>query len=208
MEKRWQKSELAHLKRYATSKSVEELAQRFHTDAATVVRKLEDLGLDSGKGGLEVSEQEVLATFEEAIAALHRHEWQQAAELFETVVVTSDRRQLRDRAQQYLETCRRHEAEAAAAQEDPFLQAVYEKNRGEYRAALELCRRHGTDDGDGRFTYLLASLQALTGEPDAALKTLASAIELDSRNRVHAYHDPDFETLRGREELARLLAAG
>jgi len=206
MEKRWQKSELAHLKRHAEDKSVEDLAQRFHTDTVTVERKLEELGLGAGMGGSEVSEQEVLASFEEAIAALHRHDWQRAAGLFEEVIATSDRRQLRDRAQQYLETCRRHEH--AGALEDPFLQAVYEKNRGDYLAALAVCHDHGTNDGDGRFTYLLASLQALTGEPDAALTTLATAIELDSRNRVHAYHDPDFEAIRGREEFARLLAAG
>lgn len=206
MEKRWQKSEIAHLRRHAKSKSVEDLAQRFHTDTATVERKLEELGLGADQGGAQVSEQEVLATFEAAIAALHHHEWQEAAELFEEVVATSDRRQLRDRALQYLETCRRH-APTAETPEDLFLQAVYEKNRGDYRAALTVCQQHDGDD-DGRFAYLLASLQALTGEADSALATLASAIELDSRNRVHAYHDPDFEALRGREEFARLLAAG
>ncbi len=45
MEKLWSKTEITHLKRYAGKQSLEELAQRFHTDSEAVRRKIEELGL-------------------------------------------------------------------------------------------------------------------------------------------------------------------
>ena len=201
MEKRWSKTEIAHLKRHAADKSLEELAQKVHTDTETVRRKLAELGLTRA-GGSELDNE--LERFNKAVELFHNKQWKAARTELEGVIAGSDTLELVDRAHQYLGICRRH-TDPAPEWEDPYLHAVFEKNEGRLEDALRICEKHA--DRDERFTYLLASLRALVGEPETAIEHLAEAIRLEPKNRVHAYHDPDFADLRGREEFAKLLAS-
>jgi tetratricopeptide (TPR) repeat protein len=141
----------------------------------------------------------VLVTFHKALEALHGRNWAQAAGLFESVIQETDVPELRERARQYLAACRLQEQKAQGEQpspdEDPYLRAVYEKNRGNYAAALDLVKKNGGDK-DERFAYLAASIHAAEGRKDEAAKTLTRAVELNAKNRVHAFHDPDFADLR------------
>jgi len=141
----------------------------------------------------------VLAKFNKALETLHDKSWAKAAQLFESVVQESDVPELRERARQYLSACRLQEqkakGDAPTADEDPYLRAVYEKNRGNYAAALELIKKNGGEK-DERFTYLAASIHAAEGRKDEAAKALTRAVELNAKNRVHAFHDPDFAELR------------
>lgn len=201
MQKRWSKAEIAHLKRHAKSDSLDELADKLHTDVETVRRKLADLGLTT-QG--EPQDAEALEHYSKSLELLFAKKYSQAAELLEKAVAAADDRQLADRARQSLEICRRHLAKETD-DGDPYLKAVYEKNRGNLETALEICRSAGKEDEDERFAYLLASLLSLSGESDRALEHLETAIRLEPRNRVHAYHDPDFEELRGQDEFKSLV---
>ncbi|RMH22916.1 MAG: hypothetical protein D6696_02245 [Acidobacteria bacterium] len=202
MEKRWQKSEIAHLKRHGKSKSVEELAQRLHTDPETVQRKLEELGLVEGAARREADDPAV-GLYEQALGLIYDKKWAKAAKLLEQVIEESDARQLRDRARQHLAICRRQTAKPVR-NEDAYFQAVVEKNRGNLKAALALCDGAAADDE--RFAYLAAAIHARMGSAEEALAQLAVAIRLEPKNRVHAYHDPDFEPLRQEEASAAALA--
>ncbi|HSN85590.1 MAG TPA: hypothetical protein VL025_02480 [Thermoanaerobaculia bacterium] len=150
----------------------------------------------------------VLDAFNRALEALHAKSWSTAAELLESVIQQSDLPEMRERARQYLAACRLQEAkskpEAPSPDEDPFLRAVYEKNRGNYAAALDLVKKNGSEK-DERFAYLAASIHALEGRRDEAARTLSRAVELNSKNRVHAFHDPDFSELRGDPEHRQLF---
>ena len=64
------------------------------------------------------------------------------------------------------------------------------------------------DRGLATTIYLAASLKALDGDAEQALELLARAIELEPRNRVHAYHDPDFRELRDADGFSSLLRSG
>jgi len=134
------------------------------------------------------------------LQALQQKDWPKAAELFESALAQSDRSDLSARARQFLASARQQMAEKPAAKEkeegDPFLRAVFEKNRGDLAAALDLCRREGREQKDERFAYLAASIHAVEGRLEEAVQALSRAIELNPRNRVHAYHDPDFADLR------------
>jgi tetratricopeptide (TPR) repeat protein len=146
-------------------------------------------------------DEPALDTFTQGLQALHQKSWAKAAELFETALEQSDRADLSARARQYLATARQQMAETSSrgpqpGAEDPFLQAVFEKNRGDLAAAMDLCRKDGRDQKDERFAYLAASIHAVEGRLDEALPALSRAIELNPKNRVHAYHDPDFAELR------------
>lgn len=203
MEKRWQKTEIAHLKRYAKSKTAEELAKRMHTDPATVRRKLKELGLGEG-ATVKVGDDPVVADYEKGLEHLHAKRWAKAQACFATVVDATDSRQLRDRARQYQAICQQY-LEEPAAPEDPYLMAVIEKNRGDFAAAHALCPADAAD-GDQRYAYLLASMAALEGNAEDAIALLQTAIRLEPKNRVHAFHDPDFESLRTEDAFTQLLA--
>ena len=144
-----------------------------------------------------------LDAFTRALDAFHKKDWAKATELLESVLAESDRPDLSARARQYLVSSRQKLEETAGAKGkakgedgDPFLRAVIEKNRGDAAAALELCRQGGRDQKDERFAYLAASIHAAEGRTEEAVQGLSRAIELNPKNRVHAFHDPDFAELR------------
>lgn len=144
------------------------------------------------------------------LAALQRQEWPKAAELLEKAVATADRPELRERARQFLAACRQKaQAEggkpAKGADADPYLQAVYEKNRGNFRTALEICRRGGREQKDERFAYLSASIHAAENRTEEAAQALAKAVELNPKNRIHAFHDSDFAELRKNRDYRALF---
>ncbi len=206
MAKRWSKAEIAHLKRHAKKQSVEELAQRFHVATDAVRRKLEELGLGATEAGSDAADA-AIGDFSKALELVHGHKWQQAAKLLEKVIAETEEVRISDRARQYLEICRLRLDKDKTQDSDPYLHAVFEKNRGNLEGALKLCKKHGAADKEERYAYLMASIRALSGAEDEALELLKTAIRLDPKNRVHAYHDPDFEALQGRDEFAQLIQA-
>jgi tetratricopeptide (TPR) repeat protein len=205
MSKKWSQSEISYLKRFAASKRLDELAQRFEADPAQVRAKLLELGLGTKEGAAtEVRPDPLVADFEGGIKALYASDWAAAEELLGRVAAESDLLDLGGRARQYLAICRARRAETETAAEDPYLLAVFRKNRGEYAAALKLCDGKARSD-DERFLYLAASIHALEGRTAEAVRALTRAIELNPKNRVHAFHDPDFAKLREEREHARLF---
>jgi tetratricopeptide (TPR) repeat protein len=205
MSKKWSQSEINYLKRFAASKRLDELARRFEVDAAQVRAKLLELGLATKEGvGAGAEPDPLVADFERGLKALYAGDWAKAEKLLAKVVEESDLLDLAGRARQFLAICRARQAESAATTEDPYLLAVYRKNRGEYAAALKLCDGKARSD-DERFVYLAASIHALEGRTEEAFRALSRAIELNPKNRVHAFHDPDFAKLREEKEHAKLF---
>lgn len=142
------------------------------------------------------------------LAALQRQDWPKAADLLQKAVELADRPELRERARQFLAASRqRAQAEDAkpAKGVDPYLQAVYEKNRGNFREALEICRRGGREQKDERFAYLAASIYALENRAEEAAQALAKAVEMNPKNRIHAFHDSDFTELRKNRDYRSLF---
>ena len=156
-----------------------------------------------------------LEALTQGLAALQAKDWAKAVEHFERAVEQSDQSEVTDRARQFLTVSRQRAqgaeaktagAKGAAAEEpDPYLQAVYEKNRGNLQAALEISRKGGQDQKDERFAYLAASIHAVESRWDDATQALTRAVELNPKNRIHAFHDPDFAELRKNRDLRPLF---
>jgi tetratricopeptide (TPR) repeat protein len=155
-----------------------------------------------------------LEALSQGLAALQAQDWTQAVEHFERAVEQSDQPEVKDRARQFLTVSRQRArgsakpagGKGAAAEEpDPYLQAVYEKNRGNLAEALEISRKGGQDQKDERFAYLAASIHAVESRWDDAAQALARAVELNPKNRIHAFHDPDFAELRKNRDLRPLF---
>jgi tetratricopeptide (TPR) repeat protein len=215
MAKRWQKTELDYLKRHAEAKTTAELAKHLRVAPASVGAKLGELGLRAkpdapGKPAAAAPVDPQLALYEQGVRAMYRARWAEAVRCFTQVATASDEPGLAERARQQAAACEQKQAEQGAGHAeaaDPFLLAVYEKNRGDYEAALQICVRGGRQTRDERFAYLAASIHALREEHEAAQRLLDHSIELNPKNRVHAFHDPDFATLRERGEIADRLRA-
>jgi tetratricopeptide (TPR) repeat protein len=137
------------------------------------------------------------AVFEKGIKALYAKRWEAAAKLFEKVVADTDQRDLAERSRRFLAICERNLRGGSAQQaDDPFLLAVFEKNRGNFDEALAMCSRRGRQSKDERFAFLAASIWSLQGDFDKAVGLLETAIEHNPKNRVLAYFDSDFDELR------------
>ena len=150
-----------------------------------------------------------LDAFTEGLAALQGKNWAKAVEHLQKAVELADRSELRDKARQLLVIPRQKVAEqggkAKEPEVDPYLTAVYQKNRGDLQAALEISRKGGQDQKDDRFAYLVASIHAVEDRIEEAAQALAKAVELNPKNRIHAFHDPDFAELRKNRDYRPLF---
>lgn len=190
MAKEWSDKEITYLKRYAATKDVAELAERMETGEDDVRAKLSELKLSAKDGEGQASRlgnEPLLETYEKALKALYGGKRAEAEKLLHQVIEECDQPELTERARQILAASRAPEDDAPES-DDPFLLAVYQKNRGRYAEALELARKGGRSGKDERFAYLEASIHALEDRLDDAAGALDKAIELNEKNRVHAFH--------------------
>ena len=208
MGRRWKPAEITYLKRYAKGRTVGELSKRFRTKAAVVEAKLEELGLSAkdSVGPARLANDPQVIELEKGVKLLHAEKWKDAEKVFRKVAEKTDVASIAEQARRYAAVCveklkkgRRKKAT------DPFLQAVYERNRGNLDSALEICSRGGRRSKDERFAYLAAAIHAVREELDEAARFLELAIELNPGNRVHAHHDADFAALRSHPEHSALF---
>lgn len=158
----------------------------------------------------QAADDPALDAFTAGLAALNGKNWAQAVELLEKSVELADWPELRERARQLLVAARQKSGEAggkkASGEEaDPFLQAVFEKNNGNLKGALEIAQKGGRDQKDERFAFLVATIHAAEGRTEEAAQALTRAIELNPKNRVHAFHDPDFAEFRKNRDYRPLF---
>ena len=142
MAKRWKPQEITYLKRYAKVKFISELAERFRTQTEEVEKKLKVLQLASkdGRGYVQRPPDPLLGVYERGLKAMHRGNWREAAKSFERVVEESRETDLMGRARRNLRTCMEKLGKGGAKQDDdPFLTAVYERNRGNYEKSQAIC---------------------------------------------------------------------
>lgn len=202
----WKKEDVTYLKRYAKTRSLSELGDRFGKPTDAVEDKLKELHLASkdGRGYQEPWIDPAVSDFEAGLEAFHGGQIAKARKSFEKVVAEAEQPDLSARARVYLDLCDRQEQSDTADEADPYLQAVVAKNRGDFEEAMDLCTRGGRKGKDERFAYLAAAIHALRGEDEDAVAALQLAIDMEPKNRIHAYHDSDFDGLREHPEVVAL----
>ncbi len=206
MAKRWKTSEVSYLKRYAKIRTTAELADRFNVDADGVTDKLTELGLASKDSVAEIriEHDPLMKVYTQGTRALYGQKWRDAKKAFNEVLAKTDHPELRMGAQKYLEVCESNLNKPPAA-DDPFLLAVFERNRGNFDEALDLCSRGNRASKDDRFAYLASAIHAVQGDLEKAAGMLESAISLDPKNRVHACYDSDFDAMRAEADYAGMF---
>lgn len=208
MAKRWKSTEITYMKRYAPKRQLSELAERFKTDSETVEAKLTALGLAARDMVVapNLADDPKVQLFERAVKATYKKKWREAAKMLEQVRRETDLPSLAEQARRFLSVCEERLATDQPAV-DPFLEAVFLRNRGELDQALQVCLRSGRASKDERFAYLAAAIHAAQGDHAKAGEFLGKAIEADSRNRVVATRDEDFDSLRRDPDFSSLFAA-
>ena len=206
MAKRWKTQDITYLKRYAKIRTTAELAERFKIDADELTAKLTELGLASKDSVVEIriEHDPLMKVYTQGTRALYSKKWRDAKKAFTQVLAETDHPELRMGAQKYMEVCDQNLSKPPAA-DDPFLLAVFERNRGNLEEALDLCSRGSRASKDDRFAYLASAIHAVRGDLEKAAGMLESAISLDPKNRVHACYDSDFDALRAEAEYAGMF---
>lgn len=91
--------------------------------------------------------------------------------------------------------------------EDLYSHGVVLMNDGDYAAALEIFERAAAKaPKDEHISYVRAVALSLSGEDDAALQMLSTAIEANDVNRIYARNDPDFSSLSANPDFHELTA--
>jgi tetratricopeptide (TPR) repeat protein len=117
--------------------------------------------------------------------------------------------ELKDRCQMYIQTCQRQMEKPSLTfltPEEHYDYAVSQLNTGSYEDARQqfnniLVEHPGAD----YVFYGLAVLDAITGRTQDCLLNLAHAIELNSKNRLQARVDNDFQSMVDDPRFTELL---
>lgn len=155
---------------------------------------------------------EAVAVYERALAALQRHDYDEATTLLESVLKQyPDEKELHERVRLYLNICQRQAAPRAAAPstiEERLFASTLALNGGRYDEAIQHLRLVRDEDPDNDHAlYMLAVAHAQRGEHAEAIAHLERAIALNPDNRSLARTDPDLDPLRDDEAFVSALEA-
>jgi len=117
--------------------------------------------------------------------------------------------EFQERARMYVATCRRQLDQAHLAFQTPeerYDYAISQLNQGYYEEAREQFNGVISDDPRADYAfYGLAVLDSITGHSQDCLDNLARAIELNSKNRLQARSDNDFQSMVDDPRFTELL---
>jgi len=144
---------------------------------------------------------EAVALYERGLEALQRHDYRQAADLFQSVLRQyPEEKELHERVRLYLNICQRQAAPRESSPQtvdERLYAATLAINGGQYDQAISHLRLVRDEDPDNDHAlYMLAVAHAQRNEPAEAVAHLERAIALNPENRGLARNDPDLEPLR------------
>ena len=153
---------------------------------------------------------QAVGLFQEAMAALQRHDYQRATNGFNSLI---DRfpgeRALLERTRVYLALCERElqrRPPAPRTVEERLTAATAALNNDDDAMAERLVKSVLSDDERHDLAlYLMAAIEARRGDADKALAFLRQAVGVSPEVRAQARHDADFEILRGSDAFQALI---
>jgi outer membrane protein assembly factor BamD (BamD/ComL family) len=153
---------------------------------------------------------EAVALYERGLAALQNHDYNGAADIFESVLQQyGEEKELHERVRLYLNICRRQAAPREATPktvDERLYAATLSINGGRYDEAITHLRLVRDEDPDNDHAlYMLAVAHAQRGEITEGIAHLERAIALNPENRAVARQDPDLEPLRADDAFRSAL---
>jgi len=153
---------------------------------------------------------DAVALYERGLDQLQRHEYQEAAATFESVLQQyPEEKELHERVRLYLIVCQRQTARRSAPPqtiEERLFASTIAVNGGRYDEAIAQLHLVRDEDPDNDHAlYMLAVAHAQRGEHAEAVAHLERAIAVNPENRGLARTDPDLEPLRGDDSFRAAL---
>ncbi len=153
---------------------------------------------------------EAMEVYERGISALQQKRYGEASKLLQTVIdAYPDEKELHERAQVYLNICRRQAVPLDATPktfEERLYAATLAINAGAYDEGLvrlgELAVESPDDD---HVQFMLAIAHSLKGDLARAWPNLQRAVELNDENRLLARQDADLEALRRDPQFRQIV---
>jgi tetratricopeptide (TPR) repeat protein len=230
MAKRWKEEEEEFLRHNYKKLSNEQLAEKIGVAVSTIKSKLKKMGLsqieekksDLAKkmkkptGAAKTKKKKAkddyskfLALYQKGIEKFQKGEYQQAIELFQSLVdKAGDFVHFTNRAIVYIKICHAHmqkEKIKLSNVEDYYLWGVFKFNEGNFEEALKHFQQAlNLKPGDDRILYSLASTYVLMEDKEHALKYLEDAIKINNKNKIFARHDSIFHPLKGDDDFEHL----
>ena len=151
-----------------------------------------------------------MALYERGLEALQRHDYNGAADLFESVLRQyPEEKELHERVRLYLNICQRQATPRQATPQtvdERLYAATLAINGGRYDEAITHLRLVRDEDPDNDHAlYMLAVAHAQRDEHAEAIAHLERAIALNPENRGLARTDPDLEPLRADDSFRTTL---
>jgi len=162
----------------------------------------------AGKPESRARTEPVFQHYQSAVQLLQQGKFERAMAAFEKLLTTAPM-EIKERCKMYMTTCQRQLDRPSltfATPEEHYDYAVSQLNTGYYEEAREQFNSilAGYPDADYAF-YGLAVLEAITGQAQECLVSLARAIELNPRNRLQARVDNDFQSMVDDPRFTELL---
>lgn len=146
--------------------------------------------------------------YQSAVQLLQQGKFDKAHAAFEKLLESAPP-ELAERCRMYMVTCQRQIGECRLSFESPeehYDYAVSQLNTGYYEEAREQFQNILADYPTADYAYYgLALLDAITGHTQECLRNLASAIELNPKNRLQARIDNDFQNMVDDPRFTELL---
>jgi len=163
---------------------------------------------DPERRRIDAQYQSAVRSFETAVRALQKQNYDRAAEIFEKLV-NSEAREVAERARVHLRLCQQRTGRAAPAPrsaEEYYTLGVVCLNARNLELAVEhLSKANKLKPNQDHIRYALAAAHARQGNTDAAIEHLGAAVTLRPENRIQARHDEDFQRLASDSRFRRLL---
>ncbi|MBI1764250.1 MAG: tetratricopeptide repeat protein [Acidobacteria bacterium] len=154
-----------------------------------------------------------LRAFEQAVKVFNRRQFEEAKELFETLLQKFPQEvEILSRSQMYLQVC--HQKLTAApvvpvrnvSADELYDRGVYALNVGDFAQARNFFEKAlRLNPNEPHFLYSLAATYAQTGSHEQALDYLRRSIQIQPRFRSQAFDDADFSGLRENRHFQELL---
>lgn len=161
----------------------------------------------AASGGNSVSPA-IFQQYESAVQLVQAGKYEKALAALEKLLAVAPL-QLVERCKMYIATCQRQMTQSPLSfltPEEHYDYAVSQLNTGYFEDAREHFNRILADHPEADYAlYGLAVLDSITGRAQDCLRNLARAIELNSKNRLQARADNDFQSMADDPRFTELL---
>ncbi len=160
------------------------------------------------KAAGQASTGPVFQQYQSAVQLVQQAKYDKALAAFEKLLPAAPP-EILERCKMYIQTCQRQMERAALSFDTPeerYDYAISQLNTGFFEEAREQLEGLLADHPEADYAYYgLAVLDSITGRAQDCLSNLSKAIELNSKNRLQARSDNDFQSMVDDPRFTELL---